>query len=292
MSQHAILAPSGSGRWLRCLGSVAADQRVTHRAPKGEPYAARSAGTAAHWLLEQSILEADSQLRPLESWAKSGLLVDHDGNVRHFQSSKAARNAKRPDERYVYVGKPMMRGLEHGWRYVNDLIWRGWDVAPEVKVEIRAPYCYGTVDVLATRDSEVKIVGDYKNGWYFVEVERNTQLMLYALGAFKHIGQGISDAEVAIIQPNAPDVPPVRTWVAPAAELESLKWRLERVVGTWEALWSEAKGLSVSEVLQLFERHGQLVRFYEHQACEWCPHQQVCPVGTSEERHFPEEHDL
>ena len=82
------------------------------------------------------------------------------------------------------------------------------------------PDLFGTADATIYKDKVLYVV-DYKHGQGLaVEIERNKQLMFYALGALMKLKVPCSHVEMVIVQPRAfhPDGP-IRKWRVPVTEL-------------------------------------------------------------------------
>ena len=92
-------------------------------------------------------------------------------------------------------------------------IAQGGELHVEQRVEfsefVGVPESFGTADVIVLKLVEMCsfhkiIVGDLKTGYHFVPVEENSQLMLYALGAYRQfeLAYDIREVELIIFQPN------------------------------------------------------------------------------------------
>jgi len=87
----------------------------------------------------------------------------------------------------------------------------------------------GTLDLwfVSMADGTVEI-DDYKSGVRHVSEIGNTQQLLYLIGLAPQIPEGVQEARLTIVQPESlrTDVPPVRTWRVPLADLPEHRERL------------------------------------------------------------------
>lgn len=174
---HAPKAPSASPTWMTCSGSFSLPPDPG--SDKGSDYAAR--GTAVHSVSYKSLV-ADCDPSVFVGQVVDGLTVDQDmANIAT-----------------VYV--EFARSLPGLKRY-------------EVKVSVEKVIegCFGTADLLAMRPKHLT-VGDLKSGsGYRVEAERNTQLMIYGLGAFLQFDP-LYDFETITLVIIQPPLENISTW--------------------------------------------------------------------------------
>lgn len=198
MTTHTILSPSSSHRWLHCADSV----RV-NAAKNDTPSPFADEGTAAHALLEMC----------------KRLDVDPE----QFMGVDVARNGHP-------VNEDMCAAVHHALSYI--LAWETRFPDGEVHLEQRLHWgkllkltedvSSGTGDVLLVHRTQC-VVMDYKHGaGVVVDVENNTQLMLYALGALTSpLAQHLDQALICVVQPRARHADgPVREWAITRKELE------------------------------------------------------------------------
>ena len=77
----------------------------------------------------------------------------------------------------------------------------------------------GTADALILSKQRIAVI-DLKSGKWPVDVENNTQLMIYALGALSRYGDENTTMEITIVQPRSWHKDgPVRTWDVSAEDL-------------------------------------------------------------------------
>lgn len=165
MSKHATLSPSGSVKWLNCAGAPAMEAPFPDT---GSEYSKE--GTAAHALAAMALMEAR------HCAAYIGRRVDVGPHETREVTEDMARDVQ------VYV--------DNIWQYVDEP-----GVGNTMLVEQQVPIGHitgeegatGTADVIIlTADGEELQLHDLKFGRGMeVDAERNTQLMLYALGALE-----------------------------------------------------------------------------------------------------------
>lgn len=182
MSGHALLSPSSAHRWLNCTPAP----RLEAQFPDQSSVYARE-GTVAHDVCEIT--------------AK-----------KHFKKAKAAEYTRRmkklkADELW---DDEMLRTAE---TYVEHLAERAMGFAnePYIAFEVRVnisdyvPEAFGRCDCVMF-GGDTLIITDYKHGkGQPVSVERNPQLLLYALGALKLyeplFGASLKNIEIYVDQP-------------------------------------------------------------------------------------------
>jgi hypothetical protein len=161
--KHAYLSPSSSERWINCPPSMKLSEEFQEEA---STYAQE--GTEAHALCEHKL----KKLLGLES--------------------------KDPTKDLEFYNEEMEGCAESYASYVLEIISRYKD--PLVLIEERLDLSkfvkesYGTADAIIVTDDEIHVI-DYKHGQgILVDADKNTQLMLYGLGAL-NLFDGIYDIE-------------------------------------------------------------------------------------------------
>lgn len=186
MGTHSRLSPSGSSRWMRCPGSVREEAKVEPR-PSGP---AAIDGTHTHTLLEHCVKnEVDPML------CVGHEFTDHEGAffVAEDQAERVQVALTYLAERKAELGTCAVRSEEN--------------VDPGVMVS--RDDMAGTLDLQIVTDDMLEII-DYKDGFGEVEVEGNTQLMTYGVGALVPYWDGekfpFTQIRFTIIQPKMRDL--------------------------------------------------------------------------------------
>lgn len=227
VTTHARLSPSGSKRWINCPGSVAATEGMHD---PGSEYAWE--GTAAHEVLERSL---QGWLRDKDSFPE-----DHLGAV--IEVVKDWENPS--DVAGIEVTQEMVDAVRVAFDYVVGQV----EGNPGVVVHLERRVSFeaadppegldgGTCDItLWYPDGRLQVI-DYKHGrGVLVEVEDNTQAILYALGAVLTDRRKPRVVITTIIQPRAfHEVGPVRSHTYMWGEMVEWKEHLwERAAATQE----------------------------------------------------------
>lgn len=164
MTKHARLSPSGSVKWLNCAGAPAMEAPFPDT---GSEYSKE--GTAAHALAAMALTEGR------DCAAYIGRRVDVSPHETREVTADMARDVQvYVDNIRQYVGVAV----------VNDLLVEQQVPIGHITGEADAT---GTADaIILTADGEELQLHDLKFGRGMeVDAERNTQLMLYALGALE-----------------------------------------------------------------------------------------------------------
>lgn len=190
---HALLAPSGSSRWLNCTPSARLEEQYGER--KASPYAEE--GTIAHELCEVMLRY---------ELAKLGAI---DYNLDNYEDDYEAIAAKAIDK--GYFGEEM---VDSAREYVDTCVSlyeelkannSYVDVFIEMKTDLREyiPEAFGSIDFCTASDGHLYVV-DFKYGkGISVAAEMNSQMMIYALGALQRCGleYDIDEVSLIIVQP-------------------------------------------------------------------------------------------
>lgn len=191
MSDHALLSPSGSHRWLHCTPSAVLETEFDNRS---SPVAAE--GTAAHALCEHKLkrmLHRRSK-RPVSDY-NSDEMEEHTDAYVEFVSElleKAKQNCKDP---LVQVEQKL-------------------DLSEYV------PGAFGTADCLIIADGALHVI-DMKYGLgVLVSAEENPQLKCYGIAALSIYEDlyDIKDVSLSIFQPRRENV---STWTISADDLRN-----------------------------------------------------------------------
>lgn len=238
MSSHSSIGASSSDRWLNCPGSI----ELAKQLPKegSSIYAAR--GTAAHLVLEKCFNTTK------DPWSFEGF--EYEGGELDDEDIEA---------------------VESSIEYLDDEA-EGMTIYKETKINLSKPIyagLWGTADiVMESEDKTILIVDDYKHGVTYVEVENNSQLVYYALGAIWKLAKDLvpifgwggvyKEVWIGIVQPRCGHKKgPNRRWLVPPEVLDSFAEELR--LG---AIKTEQPNAEIKE-----GKH-----------CSWCPAVSVCPL--------------
>jgi len=200
--KHSIISASGSNRWLECPGSIDLSRGIPDTSSE-----AADEGTAAHTLAERCLLQ--------------------NKNAAEFRGQTIT---VKDSGRAFIVDEEMAEAVQ---LYIDTIKadYEAMQPGATLSVEREFQLSWLHEDLFGTNDSSIEqMFGllrayDLKFGkGVVVEVEANTQMMIYALGALHD--STCEDVEVVIIQPRAEhDDGPVRRWRISTAEL--LEWAQE-----------------------------------------------------------------
>ncbi len=206
---HAILGASSSHRWIECPGSIGLSVGV-----ENEQTEFAREGSAAHEIAEICLLSGEN------AEAYEGNLIEGYDQTEEFDA--------------LYVDDNMASAVQVYLDAVRAEVGASED--RELLVEARFdlnhvyPGMFGTNDAIVYDPATLKLtVFDYKHGQGIaVEVERNPQLMYYALGALtgKH-NRPVDEIELVIVQPRCLHKGgPIRRWSTTADDLLEFRGEL------------------------------------------------------------------
>lgn len=211
---HAKLSASGSKKWLTCTPSA----RLEEQFPD-EQSSFAAEGTFAHAVFENEMRLA----------ARDITEFDHQENLAMFK-----RNEFWSEELRDHVQAAAEVARER-MEYVRTLC-----ADPVVLVEARldfspwVPEGFGTGDLVLVADGALEVL-DYKHGkGVFVDARDNSQLRLYALGAYNELGHlyRIERVRMTVLQPR------LDNYSSEELSLEELmSWALNEVVPAAQAAW-------------------------------------------------------
>lgn len=195
-SKHARFSPSASSRWLSCPASVRlTDEAIGLGLVKEETNPSAELGTHAHHLAETALLSGKS-LREV-----AGRFFD-----------------------------PTYQPLQAYIDFCSDLMAQADHFAVEARLEILPPHCYGTADFVAyIKPRRELVVCDLKFGLGRVNPRHNTQLRLYALGAYRNwVKDEVDWIRTVVVQPRLTLDPQEDAFLP--AELELLEANAKRAI--------------------------------------------------------------
>ena len=182
-TEHSDVGASGNHRWIPCAGSIWLSKTVTeYTNPAAEK------GTDAHTLGEICFLEGSDTLDYVGEVMPLGNEVDTDMAVAVQLYLDTIRD-------YIAHYEKEFGEVEYG-------------VEQRFNLNEIHPKMFGTNDFyLYAPKARHLVIFDYKNGFGLVEVEGNTQLKQYGVGAMWT--RPVDTIEIAIVQPNVyhPDGP-------------------------------------------------------------------------------------
>ena len=156
---HAKLSPSGSKIWMACPGMPNLAMEV--------PYSTSlpaATGTLVHSMTEMLLKDRLENVTLQDYW------LGRKENVEDFE---------------IEVDEDMIKCAEVYVDYVNkrkEELNAKMLIEERVSMEEISEHIWGTADAILIGEKELEII-DLKSGKFPVDVENNTQLLIYALGA-------------------------------------------------------------------------------------------------------------
>lgn len=192
---HAKNSPSGSHGWMNCPGQLnAIDTLEPGEQDSGNDYA--DEGTAAHKLGDACLKDGTNAADRIGEKIRVG---EKDWEVTTDMAWAVQIYLDEIRRQWAEAGPDAMRYMEH-----------------RVNLEWLRPDLFGTVDSGVVKPFHWLDVTDYKHGaGVRVDVEWNSQLMIYALGMLHDIGgpDDVDEVRVRVVQPRHPHPEgPVRMW--------------------------------------------------------------------------------
>lgn len=243
MSGHSNIGPSSAERWISCPGSV----QLSANFPKPAPNEYGAAGTVYHTLCEQLVT---GKIDDLELMTKIGTTVKEDGFDIEISDEGVDgvilyRDEIAQDLALFEAGNNKTKIHHH--------------VEKRVDLKSVDPDLWGTADDFMFQKGHKLIVTDAKFGKKVVEVAKNKQLGLYALGVMETFaGEVFDEVWLKVVQPLAGHSQgPARMWRAPMEWLKALR--------------EEARAAVI-------ESRRPNARFKAGDHCGWCPAKNSCPT--------------
>lgn len=230
MSAHARYSPSSTDRWMECPGSV----QLCAKAPERKDSRAAAEGTNAHTCLEILLKNGPSKFR--ETLVFLNMNLKHDAEM-IFHAHNTAKFL------WGYRGK---RRLESEKKVY----------LPHVDKDL-----WGTLDVTISEPFGLLEILDFKYGKFVpVDVEKNSQLLTYAVGEAHRRKYNFEAIRLTVIQPRAPhEKGPVRSW---DTGIETVK------------AWEDKLRTAIAKTKQ----KNPPLKAGEH--CFFCDAKTICPAYT------------
>jgi len=221
MGNHSIYGPSSAHRWLRCPGSIKAEEAMPEE--KESPFAAE--GTDAHELAELCLAQ---KITTRNFIGKTPLI-----NKERVITTEMAD--------YVQEYVDYVRNIGGHQEYEQEVSYDDW-----------VPGGFGTADAIVTKDETLFVI-DLKYGkGVKVDAPENPQGMLYALGALseREVFLSFDKVVIAIHQPRLNHVSEWETTPediysfgahAAVCALKTTSKNPERIPGTKQCQWCRAK---------------------------------------------------
>lgn len=199
MSAHARLSPSGSKRWFACPGSIALESEFGNESSEYS-----DAGTAMHTVASMCLIEG----KEAADFEFEQIFVNDEGEPQ--RTVEFTQSMVEIVQGYVDLVRSLAAGNEmhveqrvEFTRFVTPFyVERPEDVDPAIEKQFGTADAIILIDDLITGDTELFLI-DLKTGFKYVEHENNSQLMLYALGAWDKYkeGRNITTVRCGIYQP-------------------------------------------------------------------------------------------
>lgn len=253
---HSLYGPSGAKGWMACAGRIALEALVPPRAAGKDA----DIGTATHAVAAHV----------LEGLSKDA--SEHVGNLLpvHAEGDELRRTVKFTDE--------MAEWAQGYVDSIRSLVEPGDTLYIERFVDYShiagIPDQGGTLDagIVKPRLRELQ-VHDLKTGRHAVEVERNPQLMIYALGLLNEIElvHDIEHVRLFIHQPKLRQGP--IEWACSVDELRAFATKVRNAVQDSEAARREIAETGITDRWALLYLNPEP----SEQACAWCRAMPTCP---------------
>jgi hypothetical protein len=196
MSSHAILSPSSSKRWLSCTPSARLESTIPEPPKKPGQFDFSAEGTLGHSLAETKLRY---QLNMIGS-------EEYDKEIELIKSNPLySEELETAIDTYVV--------------YIRSQIGEGDQVFLEQRVDLTdfVPEGFGSADCIIINEHKIRVF-DLKAGRGIpVSAVNNSQLRLYALGAYSKYSEvypNIKEVEYTIVQPRLDSITSDHTTVA------------------------------------------------------------------------------
>lgn len=263
---------------MACPGSIALSGQAPPESPS--PYAEE--GTFAHFIAAEAL--ETGALSTRAGIDKTFSFVDHGEEKSRVLSAD----------------------MSHAVDVYLDAVWAEFDMDPGAEIEIEQGFAleidaaepgevFGTNDALVYSPSRRKLtIFDYKHGaGVMVDVEDNTQLKFYAIGAMQgHPEWDVREIELVIVQPRAFSAggDGVKRWSLPMSQVIDFPYELNEAVRQCKAVeaWTEhhpGEAVGGLEMASMFDdgRPKFLSALVPGDHCRWCRASTIC---TAREQQF------
>jgi hypothetical protein len=210
MAEHAkLMSPSSAARRIACSGSYVLESLVPDVSGK-----AADDGTAMHSVAAMCLTSSDGR----DAGAFVGRYIDV-----HDKGEPVRRIAFTPE--MAELVQPYIDAIRSAAAHADEVLI---EQRVDFSRYLESPGQFGTADTTLVGGG-ILSVHDFKSGYHRVEVVRNPQLMLYALGALDRVRMlyDVEHVEMVIHQPKVFDEP--QRWTCSVDELlvfgEPRAWR-------------------------------------------------------------------
>lgn len=188
---HARFSPSNSKGWFACAGRLVLEAPIPNRSNKHS-----DDGTAKHEIARRCMVEDRQAAEFVGAW------------IPVHAAHEPLRQVKFTDDGADKVQSMVDVVAALAAHATVTLIEQRVDFSDVVQI----PNQFGTADVVLLMPDGELVVADYKFGHTPVEVEENTQLLIYALGVYNELSLAadIKSIRLMILQPEASS--PVTEW--------------------------------------------------------------------------------
>lgn len=208
---HALLSPSSAYRWLNCTPSVRF-ALYGAEGQKEERSAAAEEGTLAHEVVQ---FVAENALSEYNGWD-----IDDEEECQEFLDNISLLMPEGADEEMIQHALGYTRYIRDNILIPGTGPWT-WRIEEQLDLRAYIPEGFGTADFFAVSDDELHFL-DYKYGiGHKVEVEENTQLLIYAVGAYQWIkdNQPDRDIKTIVLHIYQPRLKNIKSWSITAERL-------------------------------------------------------------------------
>ena len=268
--KHSPFGGSAASRFMACPGSIA----LSGQAPPEKPNPYAEEGTFAHAVAAEA-LETNARSTVAAIGKVLGFLDHGESKTREI----TAEISKAVD---VYL----------------EAVWDEYDLDPNSEIEVEQGFAldldaaepgevFGTNDALVYSPARRKLtIFDYKHGaGVIVDVEDNTQLKFYAIGAMQgHPEWDVREIELVIVQPRAFSATGegVKRWSLPMAEVIEFPYELNEAIKLCkDAIAGMACTGEPRFMHEPLNHPSTALSPGDH--CRWCPAATIC---TAREQSF------